>query len=285
MIYLSIICVVLLISSIFLEIFLLVGVINRKNLYEEAEKHFSHSLSLDKDVIKNSSVYVIALPERKKYIENSLNTYGLKDSAILVDAILKKDLDPDILKKHDEFLDKDHNLTNLGEIACYLSHLKVMKKFLLDEKKKAIIFEDDITPCASTKLYQSQLHQLRKELTELENKGVLEQYDIIYLGNCWSNCLGSNFITQHLATNSESLCNHAYVINKKAAKIILDNSILLKTQIDLLIVDLIKKHKLKSLTLFPQIFSQNRNVTGTTLGIIPAPMLTCNSIINPHYFR
>ena len=83
-------------------------------------------------------------PERKKqFLHLKKNLPQLKAfPAIMGNALSKKDIQS-LLKK--KILDRwSIALSSQGQIGCYLSHLQILKNFVLSKQKYCLIFEDDI---------------------------------------------------------------------------------------------------------------------------------------------
>ena len=83
-------------------------------------------------------------PERKKqFLHLKKNLPQLKAfPAIMGNALSKKDIQS-LLKK--KILDRwSIALSSQGEVGCYLSHLQILKDFVLSKQKHCLILEDDI---------------------------------------------------------------------------------------------------------------------------------------------
>ena len=83
-------------------------------------------------------------PERKKqFLHLKKNLPQLKAfPAIMGNALSKKDIQS-LLKK--KILDRwSIALSSQGQIGCYLSHLQILKDFVLSKQKYCLILEDDM---------------------------------------------------------------------------------------------------------------------------------------------
>ena len=83
-------------------------------------------------------------PERKKqFLQLKKNLPQLKAfPAIMGNALSKKDIQS-LLKK--KILDRwSIALSSQGEVGCYLSHLQILKDFVLSKQKYCLILEDDM---------------------------------------------------------------------------------------------------------------------------------------------
>ena len=109
-------------------------------------------------------------PERKKqFLHLKKNLPQLKAfPAIMGNALSKKDIQS-LLKK--KILDRwSIALSSQGEIGCYLSHLQILKDFVLSKQKHCLILEDDIHLEKNFKI------DLRDALQECP-----EDWDLLYL--------------------------------------------------------------------------------------------------------
>lgn len=112
-----------------------------------------------------------------------------------------------------------------GAIGCFLSHIKVWKRFICDknnEDDKIMVLEDDII-----------LQDNFNEKLKLVLKDVPSDYDILYLGyiggsvfNLIGSLLGINRdekkITENIIIPCISFATHAYVISRKGINNILN---------------------------------------------------------------
>ena len=109
-------------------------------------------------------------PERKKeFLQLKKTLPQLKAfPAIMGNVLTKKDIQS-LLKK--KILDRGSiSFTRIGEIGCYLSHLQILKDFVLSQKKYFLIFEDDMHLEKNFKI------DLRDALQECS-----EDWDLFYL--------------------------------------------------------------------------------------------------------
>jgi GR25 family glycosyltransferase involved in LPS biosynthesis len=112
-----------------------------------------------------------------------------------------------------------------GAIGCFLSHIKVWKRFISDKNSdddKIMVLEDDII-----------LEDNFNDKLKLLLKDVPSDYDILYLGyiggnvfNLIGSLLGINreekIITENIIIPSISFATHAYIISKKGIHNILN---------------------------------------------------------------
>ena len=95
------------------------------------------------------------------------------------------------------------------EVACALSHLKALKKFLETDAEYGLIFEDDVV--------------FHKDVSyEILNKAFhsAKGMKLLLLGHCYSNDKRCSAPGSALIANA--LCLHAYVVSRKGAQDIID---------------------------------------------------------------
>ena len=206
--------------------------------------------------IKNTQLlsYVITLPNRKEYIQQIMPGFHLEP--IIFPAILKKNL-ARINLIENKFLNPDSKL-NMGQIACHYSHIQALKSFLKTPQPWALIFEDDIEAAKQDKGYYK---------TRIENilRGVPPNFDLIYLGRCYDKCQYDQLIVPGLVRCFRPLCRHSYIVSRKGAESIINNTIPLKIQGDNTIANLISRRKLIAYAAKPALFYQNRKDLGSNL--------------------
>lgn len=198
-------------------------------------------------------IFVIVMPQRIKHVKKSMKSYGINPK--IINAVKKYNLDQNILLREGVISVP----MNLGKVACHLSHVKALKKFLENDKSKlCMIFEDDIQNCFNKKAFEKRFEMMMKKLKSID-------FDIIYLGKCHDLCENHDHLDIQLRANSSPLCRHAYIVNKNAAHQIVNNTFPLTEPGDHMVRKLIDEGKLKCITLYPSLFYQNRNVLGTFL--------------------
>lgn len=241
--------IILFILLIILVILILVFIFKKNNdLFSVSRMNVSklntnNSLSLLNDYVDN--VKVICLPERETYIKNILS----KNNIIfeIFPAILKSNLKIDVLYANN-ILDNSNKL-NTGEIACYLSHLEILKSFLNSNYDTILIFEDDI------KVSYDNLNKINLKKS-LEN--IPPDFDILYLGKCWESCWKIEPYNLYWNTTYRPACLHSYILSRKGATKILNFSYPIKIAFDNIISLNIRKNKLNGYSLKKSIFYQNR---------------------------
>lgn len=146
---------------------------------------------------------------------------------------------------------------NVGRVACHLGHLKIFELFLQSSSKYALIFEDDIY------LVPGKIYDLRYKIrTILEN--IPKNAQIVYLSFCYEFCDRARKYNDIFIHAVRPLCRHIYVVNRKGAKIILDNTLPMYNTGDKMVGNLIANKKLKGYLVDPAFFNltQNRQQIG-----------------------
>lgn len=206
--------------------------------------------------------YIICVPSRLTMALESCKSFGV--NPIVVPAIMGDELNVQKLLKEKK-IRHWFALQKKNVIACYLSHLKALRMFLLDKQSPeyAVFFEDDIKPNQPNSLFHERLQLLQKELEQVKQLGI--DWDILYLGHCWANCKQFKKLTLQLTTGGSPVCNHAYVLTRKGAETIVQESGCMKDAYDQFVNKLIKEKKLKEMIVMPPLFYQNRKVIGSLL--------------------
>ena len=117
-----------------------------------------------------------------------------------------------------------------GRVGVTLSHMRIYKK-ILDSKSKglSLIFEDDI--------FFEKKNFSKNVFLKLLEMAIKDKCDVLYLGDCPELRSKDKKVIFDKKQNSLIkvefvVCTHAYAINKKAAKIFLENILPLKRAID-----------------------------------------------------
>ncbi len=232
-------------------IFLILVLILLSGFFLYRKKPESFNTNLNKS-LKLS--YVITLPNRKNYIEGIMPGFGL--NPIIFPATLKENLLRDSLTTS-KFLNPESKL-NMGQIACHYSHIEVLKTFLKTSEPLALIFEDDIEPAKKGINYYNL--QIKNILNNVPN-----DFDLIYLGRCYDRCQYDENISPGLVRCFWPLCRHSYIVSRKGALSIINQTLPLKIQGDNTIANLIKSKKLIAYAAKPALFHQNRKHLGSNL--------------------
>lgn len=168
------------------------------------------------------SIYTINLKkntERRERILQQADSIGV--SINFIDAVVGVDLDEKYIdslsEKSSHFISRT---LSKGEIGCYLSHIKAIKKFILSNDDFAIITEDDI-------IFNNSFISFYKQMSELRVHNIF--FDIILLGyrNGYGSFWGRSKISEYelLRFSDNGYGAHAYLISRNGAlKIITEAS-------------------------------------------------------------
>ncbi|HIF9138804.1 TPA: glycosyltransferase family 25 protein [Photobacterium damselae] len=168
------------------------------------------------------SIYTINLKkntERRERILQQAASVGVRID--FIDAVVGVDLDE---KYIDSLSEKSScfigRTLSKGEIGCYLSHVKAIKKFLLSNDDFAIITEDDI-------IFNDSFTSFHKKMSELRAHNIF--FDVILLGyrNGYGSFWGRSKISEYelLRFSDNGYGAHAYLISRNGAlKIIAEAS-------------------------------------------------------------
>ena len=202
------------------------------------------------------SVNLISIPERKERMTKLMNKLGIK--ANIVDATLVKDIDYEKLYK-DNFYTREYysKKNNRGRIACHLSQIKLLKKFIKSKDKTMFIFEDDLS---------ENIDENYKEIINKSMKYIPDDWDIVFFGRCFDYCDESLKIYKNLYKTHSPKCRHAYGVTQKGARKILKYSLPMISNGDEMYAKHIKNGNIIAYGITPSIFSQNRDEYGSTLG-------------------
>lgn len=215
------------------------------------------------------SIYVISIPKRKKYMNDLLNYFNIKN-AVFIDTVMKDTLNVDKLiqqkllrsdyKKSEEMVKKNNPKfqgLNKGRIACHLSHMKTLQTFLKSNNKNCLILEDDIKITDS----QQTLDTLNKVLNSLP-----KNWEYVNLGRCWDHCHKDKPVNKWLVKSQNPLCRHAYLVSRRGAQKILDYCLPMKGYAgDIHYTEMVRKGLLNAYSTKIQIFFQNRKQFGSNL--------------------
>lgn len=204
-----------------------------------------------------TSVSVITVPDRKKCIINTMNYFDI--DANIFDATLKKNINYNELLSNNFITPEFYSQENLGRIACHLSQIKLIKEFFKSAKDDdtLFIFEDDI---------QQEKIKNYKNMIEDSMKNIPSNWDIVFFGRCFDDCNKMKQISKHLYKVNNPKCRHAYGLSKKGAKKILQYTVPMTDNGDLMYAKNIKNGNINAYAIHPSIFSQNRVKLGSNIG-------------------
>lgn len=212
------------------------------------------------------SVYSIVLPERLEHVNKFLKQSGI-NNANLLKAFQKskipnhsKDLGNGILvnNKYLNQKDKNNKYINKGRVACHMSHMMILYDFVYetsDDIQTALILEDDI---------EIPKKNIIKDIDEFIDKTKDLNWDALFLGFCWE--YQPHFIKDGVVKLITPRCQHAYIITKKTAKILLEKSLPMIEPNDEVLAKLISSKQINAFGSDPTIIDQNREEIGSSIG-------------------
>jgi GR25 family glycosyltransferase involved in LPS biosynthesis len=209
------------------------------------------------EIIRNS--YCIALPERKEQARMTLESVGIHPTFIA--PVLKSSIDRERLIRTG-FL-SPHSKLNEGRIACHMSHLKTLRKFLdTPHLKTCTIFEDDIITLFNKSEILDITQSLQEDIVRV-CKNDRYDWDILYLSKCLDKCNNIQKLGKYLYDSPYPDCRHAYTVTRRGAqRIINGTSYMDKLPGDEMYRRMIQSGKLKAFSCTPQLFWQNRQQVG-----------------------
>ena len=156
---------------------------------------------------------------------------------------------------------KKNEEVSLGRVACHLGHIKILKTFLKSNNKYALIFEDDIY------VKNGDYKKNNNEIFHII-KNIPKDADIIYLDYCWEHCHKIKRHSYYFNKAHRPLCRHIYMVNKKAAKAIIDNTLPMTTNGDMMVSKLVQDKIINGYIVNPNVLDikQNRKKMGSNLG-------------------
>lgn len=208
-------------------------------------------------------VRVITIPSRKKWVLDNLYHIST-DDLVSINAWNKKGIEskifPATLKSDD--LKAKHNITvdiNSGELACYISHLRIYKEIVKKQLDNMLILEDD---AKATKWYDSNV--IRYNLKELNTLD--PEWDILYLGVCWDICSNRTPVNNNFVRTFYPGCTHAYIVSKKGAVALLRHLLPIQNTLDRTIKAAARKSLLRCYATVHNMFVQERIELKSELG-------------------
>jgi hypothetical protein len=151
--------------------------------------------------------------KRKLSCINQFNNIGIKPD--FFDAIMGNTMSKDKLKTFLRHGSKEFFLSP-GEIGCALSHLGVYKLLLESNENSIIIFEDDVLFDES--MSKDILMKLQSFIDSQENPAVIALYDSTFKYGKPVDQIDNYAIYK----TTSFWCTHGYIINRQAAKNILN---------------------------------------------------------------
>jgi GR25 family glycosyltransferase involved in LPS biosynthesis len=188
---------------------------------------------------------------RKTQIENQLAyhfpNYPIQREAAVDGSKFTLEDVKDILDPRAYYYLRSHNrrrllnedINNFGQIACSLSHFNCWKKLIEDDNHEYyLICEDDV-------VFYPDIQQKTEKI--LKDNPNLDFYSLVYV-----NSRGNKKVNNHLKITKPFYGTQTYLISKKAAKLFLENSFPIVSQVDAFIGYISFKYNLNSYMLsFP----------------------------------
>lgn len=157
----------------------------------------------------------VSRPDRLEQFYRNMRPYADHFSFIVVPAS-DVDTEPNLFRYHPTF--------RAGEIGCYLSHIQALRMFLETDQQWCMVFEDD-SKCT-------------RNIVRIIRRYDPEEYDVLALGVRYvqrsnrkrydSNLQENVYLQPHIVFGS-----HAYLINRKGAKTLIDRAFPIEHPYDL----------------------------------------------------
>ncbi|EGG04501.1 uncharacterized protein MELLADRAFT_88821 [Melampsora larici-populina 98AG31] len=153
------------------------------------------------------------------------------------------------------------NVLSDAAIACWHSHLSVIRKFVDSKQRMALILEDDVDLEVDI--------EARLEATLSE---VPRDWDILLLGHCWSqeSQFPPIFPGSALRPAFTPKCNHAYAISKRGARKLIRHlrspAFAYSRPFDKAILHLILTERIKAFSFYPSIVVQTKDLISDIAG-------------------
>jgi len=182
-----------------------------------------------------SHIYVLALPERRPYMERVVADLGIPHP-IFVPLPGGPDIMPGMSR---------------GEALTWASHVTAMRDFLARKgDRRMLVFEDDI--------------EATTDQIDLKPMELVPDHAVVYLGRCWSHCWLDTPVVEGLVRARRSSCMHAVSLSPYAAQSYVD--LTPYAPADDMLQDLILSGRVDSYAFQPGLFRQNQTRFASTSG-------------------
>jgi glycosyl transferase family 25 len=214
--------------------------------------------------------YVINLDQNKNKwfkTKQTLNNFGINPQRF--SAVYGKNLDnnfinnitdPSVYYSITYGRSTDEQMSGLGAIGCYLSHIKLWQNLVNSETQNTfLIFEDDVEVNFSNKNnYTQNINYFVQNVITTQ-----PDWDFIFLGYSKPLLIFSNDVCNKniCQIKDKTFCTHAYIINKKGAKKLLDKAFPIVHQIDSFISFMSAREDIKSFRPIKPFFIQSEEIT------------------------
>lgn len=213
-------------------------------------------------------IMVVTVPARHLRVIKLLRQIGLDTRAKILAAKMKPESDADwqLLRNSNSFQVDTLSQLTAGEVAVSLSQRDALSRFLNNSNAhNALILEDDFTINGD-----ALKERLNYSLPVLE--AASNPWDILFLGRCHDHCEYDQYLGADVYQVFNPVCLHAYAINRRAAKMIIEAARLCKGSncpIDNVVRSLIqgtselgRSQMLVALAISPQLFTQETSFRG-----------------------
>lgn len=228
--------------------------------YRSDNKFYPEKYSINND-IKNFSIYIITLPKRINYVKKMIKKYNFRNicnNVRIINAVLKKDINLNdskmkriiSLSSLNERRKKSVNQSILGQLGCYLSHLKSFEIFLKEDRNdNLLILEDDF-------IFEKGIGI--SDFKNIINKLINDKFkfDIINVGCCWRNCKKDIKINDYLVEDFGK-CTHSIFSNRRGIKNVLKFMYPIDMALDDKYSYLTKNRRIIGYSLDNRLFDQN----------------------------
>ncbi|KAH9813358.1 hypothetical protein DFH28DRAFT_897227 [Melampsora americana] len=153
------------------------------------------------------------------------------------------------------------NVLSDAAIACWHSHLSVIREFVESKERMALILEDDVD-------FEVDIED-RLEATLSE---VPRDWDLLLLGHCWSqeSQFSPIFPGSPLRPAFAPKCNHAYAVSKRGARKLIRHlrspAFAYSRPFDKAILHLILTERIKAFSFYPSIVVQTKDLISDIAG-------------------
>ena len=214
------------------------------------------------DEVKNMYVITIREERFKRFLERAgpLAKYVLK-----MEGMNGEQIDVNEWKTAGKYKPVDeHNEMRRGQIGCFESHRWVWQNLLDSEAKHALIMEDDANLVPTTEIYNA----ITAALRDIETHNLA--WDVLYVArNPALAKIAGTTPSKLLVKPGLTWGLHGYVINRRAAEMLLKYSKCMQVQVDVYVSNMLSSGKvLRGLAIEPIVFHQVAQSKSDTLGIV-----------------
>ena len=201
------------------------------------------------------AVYVITMPQRKKYITEQIEKLGI--NAIYLDAITPSDIKAQEYNTLTLINDPTSRIyLKYTRFAVLLSFIMCLMDSLVNGYSTIVIFEDDISTLVDSRL-------LNESTQEFKNN---KQLDVFYMGYCYlQNCKQSTVQYKNLfkLSNPDLLCGHSMCLKRSVIPEMIDYCFPMTTNSDEMFRDFYKANGINVCVPKQVYFTQNRETNGS----------------------